>query len=343
VGILTIPCRHIERLRLYMSDESPEARENFLLVDPLEFFNGFPSVDTLESPLTAPLLAFKANLSSALQVGSVPFQLAHSGVIRQRFNQLMMAERIRSLKTVKAGEPVGEQAAKAAVEDAKRAMRNELADSDVVKRHANDALEVLNQHLRDQDFGASAQELLRQVLVICWGAFEILVNDTMRVLLNERPNIIRAFTDNKTYRDLLSTRVLLEALEAKSFNLSSAMGDLFCDVVKLDSLEKIREASRIALCQSSIDIILKDERLWRISQQRHLIVHRRGLVDARYIERTSDRAMIGEQLKVGAKYTESSLAVVRDAGCAPYAAAQQRLAPLAVPDAQMRVPAGSVA
>jgi hypothetical protein len=115
----------------------------------------------------------------------------------------------------------------------------------VVKGHANQALEVLNQHLRDEDFHVSAQELLRQVLVICWGAFEILVNDILRVLLNERPKMIKAFTNNRHYREMLSTRVLLEVLEAKEFNLSSTMGDLFCDVAKLDSLEKIRDAIKI--------------------------------------------------------------------------------------------------
>ena len=166
---------------------------------------------------------------------------------------------------------------------------------------------------------------MRQVLVISWGAFEILANDALRALLNERPAIIKVFSDTRPYRDLISGRMLLDALETNAFNMSSVMGDLFCDAIKLDLLEKIRDAIHLALAQPSIDILLKDERLWRISQQRHIIVHRRGMVDARYLERTSDRATIGEPLTLGANYVELSLAIVRDIGCKLFEATNKRL------------------
>jgi hypothetical protein len=51
---------------------------------------------------------------------------------------------------------------------------------------------------------------------------------------------------------------------------------VFCDVVNLDSLGKIRDAIHIGLTSPTVDIALKDERLWKISQQRNLVVHRRG-------------------------------------------------------------------
>jgi hypothetical protein len=63
----------------------------------------------------------------------------------------------------------------------------------------------------------------------------------------------------------------------------------------------------------------------RSPTQRHLIVHRRGLVDARYIERTSDHAMIGDHLKLDAAYIEASLVLVRDTGCSIYSASQNML------------------
>jgi hypothetical protein len=114
-------------------------------------------------------------------------------------------------------------------------------------------------------------------------------------------------------------------MEANEFNLTSVTGDLFSEVVKLDSLEKIRDAIRFCITDAAVDAMLKDERLWRISQQRHLIVHRRGLVDARYIERTSDHAMIGDHLKLDAAYIEASLVLVRDTGCSIYSASQNML------------------
>jgi hypothetical protein len=204
-------------------------------------------------------------------------------------------------------------------------MGEEFAHPAKITRNSHHALHILAAHLDKEEFLLSTQELLRQVLVMCWGAFEILVNDTVRVLLNERPKLIKAFAEQKPYRDLLSNRVLFDALETKGFNLSSCMGDLFCAVVKLDALPKIQEAVRIGLNEPSVDILLRDDRLWKLGQQRHLIVHRRGLVDAHYLDNTSDRVPIGEHLKVGAKYVEESLFLVRDTGLSIYKAAERRL------------------
>jgi hypothetical protein len=119
--------------------------------------------------------------------------------------------------------------------------------------------------------------------------------------------------------------MLIEALEAKDFNLSSAMGDVFCEVAKLDTLEKIRDAIHISLADPSVDSVLKGERLWKMSQQRHLIVHRRGLIDARYLERTSDRAAVGAPLILDGDYIEATLTVVRDAGCGIFTSANAKL------------------
>jgi hypothetical protein len=180
-------------------------------------------------------------------------------------------------------------------------------------------------HLKNDVFRESAQELLRQVLVICWSSFEIFVNDILKSLLNVKPHLISSFQNSKPYREALSGQILLDALVANEFNVSSTMGDIFCEVVKLDSLEKIREAIRLCIAEPALDTILKDERLWRISQQRHLIVHRRGIVDPEYLRRTSDRAMVGDHLKLDGKYIKASLVLVRDIGCNLYEASRKRL------------------
>jgi hypothetical protein len=139
-------------------------------------------------------------------------------------------------------------------------MSEELSDEAIIERHADETLNNLDSHLKDAAFKTSAQELLRQVLVMTWSVFEILVNDTLRTLLNYKPSIIKTFADYRPYRDVLSARMLMDALEESEFNLSASIGDVFCDVVNLDSLEKIRDAIRIGLTNSTVDAALKDER-----------------------------------------------------------------------------------
>jgi hypothetical protein len=143
-------------------------------------------------------------------------------------------------------------------------------------------------------------------------------------MLNSRPSIIKVFADKRPYRDVLSTRMLIDALEENKFNLSDSIGDVFCDAVKLDSLEKIRDAVNIGLANTTVDTMLKDERLWKISQQRNLIVHRRGLIDTTYISKTSYGGSIGEPLVLDRYYIEASLKFIRDCGCITLKAAQQK-------------------
>jgi hypothetical protein len=305
--------------------KSSQARSIFLFGEPPGFFQSFRHIECAESRINAPLLAFEANLSSALQVANIPFQLTQVAVVEQRITQLTIAEKIRCRTKVEAGEIAEEDTDKVAGEIARDRLSGELKDDEMITRFANHTLLILDRHLQNDEFAESAQELLRQVLVICWGALEILVNDILRVLLNAKPQLMRTLTIHKPYRDVLSGQIMLAALEANQFNLSSAMGDLFAEAVKLDSLEKIRDAIRLCVTDPAVDAMLKDERLWRISQQRHLIVHRRGLVDARYIERTSDHAVIGDHLKLDAAYVEASLVLVRDTGCSIYGATQKRL------------------
>jgi hypothetical protein len=105
-------------------------------------------------------------------------------------------------------------------------------------------------------------------------------------------------------------------LEANGFNLTGKMGDVFCDVIRIDSLEKIRNIYSLALADTVVDTLLKSELLWRIFQQRNLIVHRRGLIDTSYLENTADSGTIGAHIVFNASYVEACLNIVRDAGVA---------------------------
>lgn len=306
-------------------DHDSETIGTFLFGNPSDFFDPITHIETFESPLREPLLAFKSNLASAFQVGSVPFQLTHAAVVAQRLNQLVMAEKIRCRTKVERGEIAEHETERVAHQIADARLSEEMTNEEIITYFADSTLQRLSNYIRDAAFREAVHELLRQALIICWEAFEIFANDTIRALLNARPHLINGFLKDKNYKALLSGEILLEALETNRFDISSAMGDIFCEVAKLDSLKKIRTALNICAGEPSLDAMLKDGRLWRLSQQRHLIVHRRGVIDARYLERTSDRGRIGERLKLGSKYVEASLVLVRDVGCNLSVACQRRL------------------
>jgi hypothetical protein len=288
-----------------------ETRESFLFREPRGFLDEVKQKDDVWEPLAEPLLAFRANLTSAIRVGVIPFQLVHSAILEQRFNQLVIASNIHFLSTQSEPESKTEDGKKdrerRALERAHEEMNAELREKEVITRHAWSTVKVLDRHLRDNDFRASAAELLRQIIVMCWGAFEIVAGDVVRAALNAKPAFFRSVAEARPYRESISARFLTDGLEANSFDLSRKMGDLFCD-------EKIRDISRILIADDVVDSMLKKELLWRIFQQRNLIVHRRGIIDSRYLKNTSDTGTIGDHIEFKSSYVEESLVMVRDAG-----------------------------
>lgn len=297
------------------SEEEKRIIGRFLFGLPPGFEEPFADVLTVQSELTLALLAFKENLESAFTLGSIPFQLTNSSVLDSRFQQLLAAERIRQLSAVEAGAEIGTNGERAAHASASDRMREELLQADVIMAHSRRTLGKLSDQFGDTDFGSSSAELLRQVLVMSWGAFETLFNDSVCSLLNSKPSVTRDLAHVRLYKEALSSRSLLDGLESAGFDLKSGMGDLLAGLVSLDSLPKMRSVAAVLLPDSELNLALTSKELWAISQQRHLIVHRRGIVDNRYLDRVEDNRNIGEKIVFDSKYVEQSILLLRDIGC----------------------------
>jgi hypothetical protein len=54
--------------------------------------------------------------------------------------------------------------------------------------------------------------------------------------------------------------------------------------------------------------------LFKLAQRRHLIVHRRGSVDAGYLQKTGDNYQVGDTLKLTSEYIYQAIYLVRDVG-----------------------------
>lgn len=120
---------------------------------------------------------------------------------------------------------------------------------------------------------------------------------------------------DKAYKDTLFAKNEIPSLLLENkFDLSQCMGDIFSDAIKLDALSKMQNLAHLLFSNTELDIAMKNQNMWGVAQKRHLIVHRRGIVDANYLEKTSDKATIGTQLIFDAIEVEKSISMVRDIG-----------------------------
>jgi len=118
-----------------------------------------------------------------------------------------------------------------------------------------------------------------------------------------------------TAKQRLQSKFTLEELAASAFDLSSSLGSLLSSQQDFSDIRTIKAVMLPALkSDPDVEAALGERKLWVLCQQRHLIVHRRGVVDARYQEAKGEARHIGERLVVTPRELESQIEGVVNAG-----------------------------
>ena len=193
-------------------------------------------------------------------------------------------------------------------------MDAELRTNETLNFLRDRVIQNLVELLERPDFQTASQELLLETLVMIWGAFENLVSETIRVLLNANPPLAaKLLGDEATKKHFPSRGIPIEDLATHDFNLATSKGDLLLKDRHLDSLPIIKDVLRVVFKK---EVALRDRLanrdLWLLWQRRHLIVHRRGVIDTVYLARTSESAPIGSRLSVQSNYVEASFVLIVD-------------------------------
>jgi hypothetical protein len=292
------------------------SRNRFVFTDAVQFVVPLEIVlsHNSENPCSPHFLAFRENLTSAIAMAVIPFTLTHTSLLDIRFQQILTRERILGLIPERPNSGLSKEGESKALEQAKAKMQTELDTPEIINRYAKDTLAQLDRHLGGVDFALAADELLRQVLVMIWNSFEILVNDSVRTLINSRPELGVKLTRDQKFQQHLSEKRIVSALSEFSFNISDCLGDIIFESLRLDTLPKIGEALRILGIGDQIGEGLKGKDLYLLNQQRNLIVHRRGIVDQLYIRSTGEKVPLGNRLALDSNYIERTLVGITEVG-----------------------------
>lgn len=174
-----------------------------------------------------------------------------------------------------------------------------------------------------EDVREAANQLVLQAVVLTWGAFEVIARDVFREYLNRRPDAYaRLASDVEAKKRFELTKISMQRVAALGFDLSSRLGELIVEQNDLADLGTIK-AAVFALfpTDTALRAALDPRDLWLLFHQRHLIVHRRGIVDRRYSEATGDPRTVGDQLVLTPRELIGHVAVVVGAASALLSAA----------------------
>lgn len=254
--------------------------------------------------------AFLENLNGVIRTLSIPFTYTYSQVHSLHWQRFLIAERIRARSL-----PNENERESAARSNAKNKFEVFLAEENGLKV-ADEVLSRLAALKEETDSLAAARELTRQGVVLIWSTFEVLARDIFIDLLNQYPSLADRLLANAAGRKRFAVeKIDWQTLSSFGFNLSSNLGTLLAQRADLDDIQTIRDAfgalfPNAVKCNQS----LADSRLWHLYQTRNLILHRRGVVDQRYIENTGTTFPIDTHMWVTPAEIEDFFGAVVAAG-----------------------------
>ncbi len=265
--------------------------------------------------------AFRHSLASALSTVAMPFALASASVEQSHFQRIHIAEWIRARSLDEPALQPGEDL---------EALRERVAHSKAHGRMREfvESHEGHNALIRDtcgfllatltHGLEQAAQELIQQGLVLVWSAFEVFCRDAFETMLNKEPNNIRALIDDPTTRKRFEAqRLPLDTLVQYRFNLSARLGSVLVAQQDFSDLPTIKVVFGVLFPgNTEVTQVLAQRDLWSLYQRRHLIVHRRGVVDQAYLDSTGEALALGTRLVISPQGFETALNVVASAGTA---------------------------
>lgn len=320
-----------------LQDKLDEVKRHYLLpidLDPTEseikrVVEGTPEW------IAAPAKVFLENIEAAVTTVKIPYTSAITSVLMARFRQLTIYHRIlveRDAKTtiedIDREKTPEEQADRDAVarerafKDFMEEQKDPAAKSQITKEWSASLLDGL----QDKQMKIAAKELLRQAVVMVWGAFEVLCREIFVGYLNSNPTEVQKLTaDSDTKKIFQAKAVGLEELSEYGFDVSKNLGNVFANNYDLSSLGAIKQTFKV-LFPSNQDLHehLRSQKLWLLHQRRHLIVHRRAVVDKQYLENTGEKIQVGQQLTPTPAEIEEYLKLVCQAACALVKAAAKK-------------------
>jgi hypothetical protein len=144
-----------------------------------------------------------------------------------------------------------------------------------------------------EDVYPSLIEHLRQSTVLLWGTFEAFSKDLFVTLLNAKPDLTEKLLENQGMKRKFDLKYLqFDELIEYGYNLSTKMGSILSKRTPINSFITIKEIFATILPNNDLlNETLNDKHLGILNQRRHLIVHKRAIIDDEYLNNT------GEQLE----------------------------------------------
>lgn len=261
---------------------------------------------------------FEYNLKSVIAILNLPNTISVTRTKLLMFERIMSQELIRSAPLVTNGPESKEEKQKR--EESVYKMAQERFFSEVyTEEGSKDFWNITYSFLDDlhskDEVAIGAKELLNQSCILIWSSFEVLARDFFIYYINNNANKINALLEFLKAKKIHNNIISLDTLVNHSYDISKSMGSILEQNIDFSNLSNIREIYKLLFSiNSKLVSSLNNKLLWKINQQRHLLVHKKGIVDKKYSESTDDNTPIGEKIVITPELVKQYLELIRTTG-----------------------------
>ena len=287
-----------------------EAHDHFCFI---QFGEGsFGLLDSLIKSLPeqcrTPAEAFKRNLRATALMATLPYQMAFGSLWRRNYDFILLEEKLKARVDGRRNTHVRAQ----------EKLLKEMQSEKKKERHVDHILHMLNGDLEKEEIRFAASELIRQCTVQVWSTLEVFASDMFVSLVNAKPSLVIPLMENEKTKRLFQVKgIPFDLLSEYKFDLTSSMGNLLVGFHPIDTIPSMKAVFEVVLPnRKAISGALNDRELWLLFQRRHLIVHRRGIVDSSYLSATGDKVSLGTEIRISPDALEKYMKLVLKAGAA---------------------------
>ena len=288
-----------------------------------EFRKEFSTLQT-QSEYLEILSSFEHNITSVISILSLPLTISQTRTKLLLFDNYLKQELILNAPEPSFGTETEDEKKKALEDDiirkenafnvAKKRFFDETYTEEGTKNYWDITYDFLSGLYDIKEVPLAISELLNQSCVLLWSGFEILARDFFIVYLNKNNSRVELL-NNYLKAKKITNNISLEILSSHSFNLSNNMGTMLESNIEFSRIENVREVYKLLFPDNTEMItLLSDKTLWKINQQRNLLVHKKGIVDKKYFDSTDDDTPIGKAIIITPQLIKQYIEYIKNIG-----------------------------
>ncbi|MCJ7691742.1 MAG: hypothetical protein MUO60_20895 [Clostridiaceae bacterium] len=264
------------------------------------------------------LSTFEYNLKAVIAILSLPNTISVTRTKLLIFDKIMTQELILSTPLV-IDDPESKEDEKKRKElvykKAQERYFKEVYTEQGTKEFWNITYSFLDDLHDKNEVAIAVKELLNQSCILLWSSFEVLSRDFFINYINRNANRINDLLEFLKAKKIYNNIISLDTLVEHSYDISKNMGFILEQNIDFSYLSYIREIYKMLFpLNTTLVNNINNKLLWKINQQRHLLVHKKGIVDKKYSESTDDKTPIGEEIIITPESVKQYLEIIKSTG-----------------------------